>query len=43
MTRADGPPPMPRWVKILGAVFIVLVLAFLMAHVTGRGMHGLHG
>jgi hypothetical protein len=31
-------PGTPRWVKVLGAIVIVLVLAFVIAHLTGGGM-----
>jgi hypothetical protein len=33
---------MPRWVKVLGAVFVLLLLAFVVTHLTGRGFQGLH-
>lgn len=43
-TRPDpnSPPPTPRWVKILIAVFIILVVLFVIAHLLGFGMGG-HG
>jgi hypothetical protein len=42
MTDSSGPPPMPRWVKILGAAFLLLVIVVIVVHLTGRGLHGLH-
>jgi hypothetical protein len=48
MTRADPvsgggtAPRTPRWVKMFGVVAIVLVVAFLILHLTGNGLHG-HG
>lgn len=38
--HADGPPPVPRWVKILGGVLVVLVLVATLAMVLGGGDHG---
>jgi hypothetical protein len=33
----------PRWVKVFGIVALVLVLAFIILHLTGRGFsHGDH-
>ena len=36
-TDSEG---MPRWVKVFGVVAIVLVLAFVILHVTGIAPHG---
>ena len=35
----------PRWVKVFGIIAIVLVLAFVILHLTGHGFggHGMHG
>jgi hypothetical protein len=30
----------PRWVKVLGVIAVVLVLLFVMLHLTGRGLGG---
>jgi hypothetical protein len=38
--------PMPRWVKLFGSVVAGLALAFIVAHLSGRGLGGhgsLHG
>jgi hypothetical protein len=35
-------PRTPRWVKMFGVVAIILVVAFLILHLTGNGPHG-HG
>ena len=32
-----APPPRPRWVKVAGIVFGLLVLAFLVMNLTGLG------
>ena len=32
----------PRWVKVFGAVTIVLVLAFVVVHLTCGGLRGHH-
>lgn len=31
----EQPPPMPRWVKMLGVVVLVLVAAFIGLHLAG--------
>ena len=37
----ETPPRMPRWVKIPGIVVGVLILVFLLLHLTGvAGQHG---
>lgn len=33
---------MPRWVKLFGAVFILIVLVVVVLHLMGRGFGG-HG
>lgn len=33
----------PRWVKVFGAIGIVLLLAFVILHLTGHGFGGHHG
>jgi hypothetical protein len=35
-------PRTPRWVKMFGLVAVILVVAFLILHLTGNGPHG-HG
>lgn len=35
----DSPPPTPLWVKVFGAVAIVVVLLFVVLLLAGRG-HG---
>jgi hypothetical protein len=44
-TRPDpeAPPGVPRWVKVFGIVVIVLVLVFVILHLTGNGLGNLHG
>jgi len=32
----------PRWVKVMGIIVIVLVLLFVILHLTGGGLGGLH-
>ncbi len=32
----------PRWVKAFGIVAVILVVAFVVMHLTGHGLHG-HG
>ena len=39
----DTPPGVPRWVKVFAIVFIVLVLVFVILHLTGNGLANLHG
>ncbi len=36
----NQPPATPRWVKVFGIVVIVLVLLFVILHLTGRGFGG---
>ena len=38
-------PGLPRWLKISGTIAIVLLLAFVVLHLTGimGGMHGMGG
>jgi hypothetical protein len=38
----NSPPSMPRWVKVLIAIFIILVVIFVILHLLGFGMGG-HG
>ncbi|HYW31962.1 MAG TPA: hypothetical protein VE869_10690 [Gemmatimonas sp.] len=43
--RNNAPPttePAPRWVKIFGAVLVMLLLAFIVMHLVGGGFRG-HG
>lgn len=39
---ADSPPypGTPRWVKVFGLIALVLVLLFVVSHLTGGGRHG---
>lgn len=41
MTKQEGPPSTPRWVKVFGIIVIVLVLLFVILKVLGIG--GEHG
>lgn len=34
------PPGAPRWVKVLGIIFIALVLLFVILHLSGNGFGG---
>lgn len=38
------PPKTPRWVKVFGIIFLVLVLIFIIMHISGRGFmnHSMH-
>jgi hypothetical protein len=36
----DETPGTPRWVKVFGIIAIILVLLFVILHVTGRGLGG---
>ena len=36
----NRPPATPRWVKVFGIIVIVLVLLFVILHLTGRGFGG---
>lgn len=36
-------PPTPRWVKVSGVIALVFVVVFLILHLTGNGMAGMHG
>ena len=33
---------MPRWVKVLGIVFIALVVVIVALHLSGNGLGGIH-
>lgn len=35
-------PPTPRWVKVFGALAVLLLALFVALHVSGRSPHG-HG
>ena len=39
----EAPPGVPRWVKVFGIVFIVLILVLVILHLTGNGLGNLHG
>jgi hypothetical protein len=44
---ADGPgrgspPNTPRWVKVFGIIVIILVLLFVILHLTGGGFGATH-
>lgn len=40
--QSDSPPPAPRWVKVMGAIALLLVIAFVVSHLLGGGFRG-HG
>jgi len=44
-TRPDpeAPPGVPRWVKVFGIVLLILILVFVVLHLTGNGLGNLHG
>ncbi len=44
-TKPDrgSPPGTPRWVKVSAIIFIVLVLLFVILHLTGNSLGGPHG
>lgn len=33
-------PNMPRWVKVLGIIFITIMVVFVLLHITGNGLGG---
>ena len=33
----------PRWVKVFGIMFIILIVLFIILHFMGLGFGGLHG
>ncbi|MEO8549391.1 MAG: hypothetical protein ABI678_05445 [Kofleriaceae bacterium] len=35
-------PTTPRWVKVFGAVALVVIAVFLVVHLMGGGFHGHH-
>ena len=37
---SQTPPEMPRWVKVFGIIFIVLILIVLGAHLAGFNFGG---
>jgi hypothetical protein len=37
-----SPPPAPRWVRVFGVLGLVLLVAFVVLHATGRGLGHLH-
>ena len=36
----DSAPGMPRWVKVFGIIAIVLILLFIILHLTGNAPSG---
>jgi ABC-type transporter Mla subunit MlaD len=36
----DDTDSTPRWVKVFGTIAVVLVLLFVVLHLTGRGLGG---
>jgi hypothetical protein len=36
----DDPEPMPRWVKGFAIAAVILVIAFVVLHLTGIAPHG---
>lgn len=44
VTEHESPPGAPRWVKMVGIVLVVLLIAFLALHLAGHApMAGIHG
>ncbi len=43
-TESDrrSPPSTPRWVKVFGVIFLVLVLLFVVLNLTGHSPMGSH-
>jgi len=39
-SETDGDTSTPRWVKVFGIIALVLVLVFILLHLTGRGLGG---
>lgn len=39
----NTPPRLPGWVKVFGMLFLILVVAFVILHLTGNSLGGLHG
>jgi hypothetical protein len=37
---SNGDTRTPRWVKVFGIIFIVLVVLIVILHLTGRGFGG---
>jgi hypothetical protein len=37
-----GRPPTPRWVKVLGGISLVLLLLFVLLHLSGHGFGDHH-
>ena len=40
VTPGDAPPATPRWVKVFGVIFLILVLLIVILHLTGNGLGG---
>jgi hypothetical protein len=38
----SSPPSTPRWVKIFGIIFVILVLTVVAMHLTGTDFGSLH-
>jgi len=36
----ESPPSTPRWVKVFGIVTLILLLLFVILHLTGHGLGG---
>lgn len=36
-SNCSSPPSTPRWVKVSGIIVIVLILLFVILHLTGNG------
>lgn len=41
-TTSDAPPPVPLWVKVLGVLALLVLLALVIGHATGLAGPGLH-
>lgn len=42
-STTSTPPSTPRWVKLFGIIFVILLLLFVILHLTGNSLGGLHG
>jgi len=38
----ESPPSTPTWVKVMGIIFLILIVLFVILHLAGGGMQ-MHG